>query len=191
MKRVQGYVVGYDTKAGELVWTVKVKDQSSLHRGKKFEVASLRPGTMLTKQGVDVTFRVREFALGQEKVLKAIDVSVGSKDPDEDETAIVTPSDSMSFALVEENGTIYAWYNECESREECAEWLKGQSEECHLIGFLRVNAPLLEKSEVFGFDEDARAAFNGLREMMAIDAVSNVIQAIVTEAFMIGTANKR
>ena len=40
------------------VWTVKVKDQQSQHNEQKFQVASLHPGTMLSKPGVDVTFRV-------------------------------------------------------------------------------------------------------------------------------------
>ncbi len=188
MKRVKGYVVGYDVKASELVWTVKVKDQDSVHNGKKFEVASLHPGTMITKQGVDATFRVQEFNIGrleQEKELKAVDVSLGSSDPKDEPTGVEESDESMSFALVVENGQTYAWYNECETRSECEEWLHEQSEECHLLDFVRVSTSYFSKNGAYGWEEEAEASFRGLREMMKIDVVRKVLEAIVAEIFML------
>ena len=188
MKRVKGYVVGYDNKRGELLWKVKVKDPGSFHDGKKFEVVSLHPGTMITKQSVDVTFRVREFNIGrieQEMVLKAVDVSLGLNEPNDEIVDVEKVTESMSFALVDEGGQIYAWYNECETHDECREWLREKSDECHLLDFVRISDSAFGQNGLYGWDESAEAAFIGLKKMTEIDGVRKALEAIVTETFML------
>ena len=76
-KRVSGFVVGHDEKGTDKVWKVRVKDQASVHDGKKFEVASEHPGTELSLPSTDVTFRIEPLQVEGEFVLKAVDVAVG------------------------------------------------------------------------------------------------------------------
>lgn len=75
MLRVKGYVVGYSEKDGSLIWTVKVKDESSSENGNKFPVYSLHPGTMLCKPGVDVTFEIKPVGAGLMRIMSAVDVA--------------------------------------------------------------------------------------------------------------------
>mgnify|MGYP001580269366 FL=1 len=184
MERVKGYVVGYDTKSGELLWTVRVKEEASVHYCTKFEVASLHPGTMLTKPGDDVTFRVREFSTGrleQEKVLKAVDVSLGLNDPSEEYGDEERSNSTISFAIVEEDGLSYAWYNECETREECQEWLADKNEGCQLLDFIQISIDAFSSSTIsLAFDDEATIAFPVLKQMMSMDGIRKVIEELVT-----------
>lgn len=183
--RTKGYVVGYDVKNGELVWTVKVKDVGNVHDGKKLLVHSLHPGTMLTKPAVDVSFDIQ--TVGKTEEIMAIDVSLGTEFPEDNATKVDNASKSMSFALVEENGKVYSRYNECQTQDECREWLKEQSDECRLVAFLRINADDFAGKGKYGDYEDARAFFEGLQTMMKeVDSVSHTLSALVTEAFILG-----
>ncbi len=184
MKRVKGYVVGYDVKVGELVWTVKVKDSDSVHNKKKFEVASLHPGTMITKRGVDVTFRVQEFRVGrieQEKELRAVGVSLGLNDPSDE--GVDEPVDWMSFALVQEEKQTYAWYNECKTWDACEEWLYEKSSGCHLIGFVHLSVADFGEHGQYGWDDEAAKAFELLQKVIAMDGAQRVFEALVEETF--------
>jgi len=193
--RAKGYVVGHDTKNGELVWTVKVKDEKHPDSGKKFPVASLHLGTMLTKPGVDVTFEIEDttpwdWRAKDTQGFVATDVSLGKNFP-EDHAVKENPDKSMSFALVEENGKIYSWYNECETEDECREWLEEQSDGCRLVAFLKINASAFGKDGTHGDYEDARAFFEGLQTMMKeVDSASHALSSIVTEAFLLGMKTK-
>lgn len=76
MQKVKGYVVGYDVKEGSIVWTVKVRDDSSPENGKKFPVASMGFGKMLSKPGVDVTFQLKPVGSSSVRVMSAVNVVV-------------------------------------------------------------------------------------------------------------------
>jgi len=188
--RAKGYVVAYDLKNGELVWTVKVKDVESSHNGRKLAVASLHPGTMLTKPAVDVTFDIQSVSrtvdVGEITDIMAVDVSLGAEAPDDAVRYETTPSSAISFALVEENESVYAMYTECESEGSVKRWLKERSDECHLLAFLELKPWLLRNSEVYGFTEDAEAIFNGLKAMMLSDSARHALETIVTETFELG-----
>lgn len=175
--RVKGYVVGYDTKNGELIWTVKVKDETSRRNGEKFVVETLHAGTMLCKPAVDVTFEISFLD-------KAVDVCLGLEEPKKKLTKDI--AESMCFAIVREQGQIYSWFNECRNEAECKKWLKEKSEECELVAFLRINADGFIGGS-HGDYPDAHAFFMALRGMMnEMDTVSHVLSAIVSEAFLLG-----
>ncbi|NQV87955.1 MAG: hypothetical protein HQ402_00160 [Parcubacteria group bacterium] len=189
--RVKGYVVGFDKSGDELLWTVKVKDPTSAHDNKKFPVASMHQGSLLTKPGVDVTFKVEPVQVGQEQVLKAVDVSLGFENLEEEiESDEASHQESIGFALVEEGDLVYVWPNECKSRDEAEEWLKGMSEECKLCAFFRVHPGLFETSPTIESVEDATHAFEALRSMARLNSFRDTLAVIVMEAFALGQKHK-
>ena len=190
MKRIKGFVVGYDVKRGKIVWTVKAKDPTSEHNGHKFEVASVYLGTMLSKPGVDVTFRVQDVESGQEKVLRAVDVNVGSKDPVENQITERIP-DALIFALtgemIDDRQVLNVWYSECETAEEAKETHLGfGAEEEIYIGLIKITPELvLEHGGVIQKDE-AVAGLATLRQMVNLNPIRDVLRAIIVEAFKLG-----
>lgn len=189
MKRIKGYVVGYDMKAGELLWTIKVKDPESIHNNKKFEVASLHPGTMITKQGVDVTFRVQEFRIGrleQEKGLKAVDVSLGSSEPSDAPDGGESIEFSMNLGFVREEGVTYAMCTGFETQSELEEWLCGSGSEGKVLSFLRVKQSDLSDPDGFNLGTDDVDAFGILCQMMTSDSFRRAFEGIATKIFKLG-----
>lgn len=190
MKRIQGFVVGYDKVANELLWTVKVRDQHSVHNGQKFLVASLHPGTMLTRPGTDVTFRVQSFGTEQEKVLRAVDVSLGKTGPEEKPIMERIP-DSLTLAVTDEMEAGFSvWHNECESAEEAQELFNDRGGEGSLVGLIQITPELVLKHGGAISDEEAVAGLATIRQMMHLDPIRDVICAVAMEAFELGRKSK-
>jgi len=186
MKRVKGYVVGYDKKAGEIVWDVKVKDGESLHNGQKFQVASLHPGTMLAKPGIDVTFRVESFGASQEKVLKAVDVSIGLKDPEAQpiKEKVVGP---MMFCITDTGDQYVVWPREETTVEEAQEnCIKDSDTGDKFVGLFGITPELVLKHGSMISDEEAAAGLATVRQMGRIAPIRDVLCAIAAEAFLLG-----
>jgi hypothetical protein len=119
--RVKGFVVGYDVKTGELVWTVKVKDLQSPHNGHKFEVVSCHPGTMLSRPAVDVTFVIAVCQVGGQPVLKAADVAIGVDPPKDRNTKSEVHNENdetINVAVTVMDGKYLVWTTGHESVEE-------------------------------------------------------------------------
>ncbi|MFC1644618.1 hypothetical protein ACFL08_01170 [Patescibacteria group bacterium] len=188
MKRIQGFVVGYDKVANELLWTVKVKDQDSQHNGQKFLVASLHPGTMLTRPGVDVTFRVRSFGTEQEQVLRAIDVSIGKTFPDR-KTIVERIPDALALAFVDGKVTTVV-HTECESVSEAQQWIVELGGEEVVVGLVRITPELIIQHGGAFADEDAVAGLATLRQMMYLDPIRDTVCAVAAEAFELGRASR-
>lgn len=186
MKRVKGYVVAYDNKSGELVWTVKVKDPNSLHNAQKFSVASLHPGTMLTKPGIDVTFRVQDFGSEQEKVLKAVDVSAGLKDPDSQpiKEKVAGP---LMLAITESEGKYLTWLREETTAEEAKEGCVADGDVGDaFVGLIEITPELVLAHGGMISDEEAAAGLATVRQMARINPIRDVLCAIAAEAFLLG-----
>lgn len=190
MKRIQGFVVGYDKVAGELLWTVKVKDENSQHNGQKFLVASLHPRTMLTRPGADVTFRVQPFGTEQEKVLRAVDVSVGKTFPEEKPIVERIP-DALAIAVTDEEGCGFtAWHNECDSIKEVQELFDNRGGEGTLVGLIRITPELVLHYGGAISDEEAVAGLATLRQMMHLEPIRDIVCAVAMEAFKIGRESR-
>ena len=185
MKRIQGFVVGYDKVANELLWTVKVKDQNSVHNGQKFLVASLHSGTMLTRPGIDVTFRVQSFGTEQERVLRAVDVSIGITDPEEKPIVERVP-ESLMLAITEGETGFTAWHSECSSLEEARPLYCDQGGEKSVVGLMEITPELILKHGGAISDEEAVAGLAMIRQMMYLDPMRDVVCAIAMEAFELG-----
>lgn len=185
MKRVKGYVVAYDTKSGKLVWVVKVKDPSSLHNDQKFEVASLHPGTMLEKPGIDVTFRVEDFGSQREKVLKAVDVSIGKESP-EASPLMERTSTPLNYAFTVEEGKLVVWQSECSSDDEAQETYLGTHQQDAVLGLIKITPELVLKYGGMISDDEAVAGLAAVREMAGLDGIRDVLCAIAAEAFELG-----
>lgn len=184
MKRVRGFVVGYDKKANELLWTVKVNDPNSQHDGQEFLVASLHYGTMLTRSGVDVTFRVRPFKVEQEQVLRAVDVSLGKTFPKETKFVEQTPG-ALAFSFVE-GPPNSAMYTECGSRDEAQEWVWRMGGEEFIMDFIRITPELIIKHGGSFADEEAVAGLAALRQMMNLSPIRDAVIAVAAEAYKCG-----
>ena len=190
MKRIKGFVVGYDKVGGELVWTVKAKDPSSQHDSQKFQVVSLHPGTMITRPGIDVTFRVQSFGIEQEKVLKAVDVSIGSKNPEEKPIMEKIP-DSLTLVVTEEEGTGFVvWHSECESVEDAHQLYCVENGQQSVAGLIQITPELVLKHGGAISDDEVVAGLAVLRQMMYMDPVRDVVCAIAAEAFELGRMSK-
>lgn len=181
--RAKGYVVGCDRVGGEYQWTVKVKDSTSHHNGLKFVVASLHPGTMLTKPAVDVTFDIQPF--GEVGDIFAVDVSLGIDFP-ADAAHFDKSSSAIGFALVEENGVVHAMYTKCESEAGVIRWLKEISDELNFLAFVELQPWTLRLSGTYGFNDDEEAFFTGLKAMMESDVTRRVMETIISETFIAG-----
>ena len=135
--RVEGYVVGHDIVGGELWWTVKVKDPTSANQSKKFLVHSLYPGTMLTKPSVDVSFVVAPIQVGQEQVMKAVDVAIGEVVSPVEHAAISPESEEAMFVIATEiDGQVSVWFTGMESAEEVRKEVRKNGED--LVAFMRI-----------------------------------------------------
>jgi len=189
MKRIKGFVVGYDKVANELLWTVKVKDPNSAHNGQKFLVASLHPGTMVTRPGIDVTFRVQPFGTEQEKVLRAVDVSIGNTDPEEKPILERVPN-SLALAMTEEEAGLSVWHNECVSSEEAQQLFRERGGEGSFVGLIQITPELILKHGGAISNEEAVAGLATMRQMMYLDSIRDVVCAIAAEAFELGRASK-
>lgn len=187
MKRIRGFVVGYDKVASEFLWTVKVKDQGSQHNGQKFLVASLHPGTMLTRPGVDVTFRVQPFGIEQEKVLRAVDVSIGKIFPEEKKIVERIP-EALVFAFAE-GSPVAVMHTECESVDEAQDWIAEMGGKEVIVGLVRITPELVIQHGGAFANEEAVAGLATLRQMMYLDPIRDVVCAIATESFELGRAS--
>jgi hypothetical protein len=185
MKRVKGYVVAYDTKSGKLVWVVKVKDPSSQHNDQKFEVASLHSGTMLEKPGIDVTFRVEDFGSQREKVLKAVDVSIGKESP-EASPLMGRTSTPLNYVFTMEEGKLVVWQSECSSDDEAQETYLGEHQQDAVLGLIKITPELVLKYGGMISDDEAVAGLAAVREMAGLDGIRDVLCAIAAEAFELG-----
>jgi len=186
LQRVKGYVVAYDNKSGKLVWVVKVKDPTSLHNEQKFEVASLHPGTMLEKPGVDVTFRVQNFGSGQEKVLRATDVSIGNTDPEAEQILERVPEALTLAVTADEDGRLLVWHSECTSMENAEKLYLDQGEQKSVVGLIKITPELVVKHGGAISDEEAVAGLATVRQMAYLDPIRDVLCAIAAEAFELG-----
>lgn len=184
-KRIKGYVVGYDIKSGEVLWTVKVKDPESTHNDQKFQVASLHPGTMVTRPGSDVTFRVQAFGSEQEKVLRAVDVSIGNTDP-EARPIVERVPESLTFVVTEEEGKLLVWHSECESAEEAHQLYCVENGQDAVVGLVKITPELVLKHGGAIGDEEAVAGLATVRQMAYLDPIRDVLCAIAAEAFRLG-----
>ncbi len=187
MKRIKGFVVGYDKVANELLWTVRVNDPNSKHHSQKFLVASLHSGAMLTRPGVDVTFRVQSFGTEQEQVLRAVDVSIGEKFPEEKKIVEKVPEAlALAFAQGEPIAVIHT---ECDSVGEAQDWIAGMGGEEVIVGLVRITPELIVKHGGAFSDEEAVAGLVTLRQMMNLDPIRDTVIAIAAEAFQLGQAS--
>lgn len=185
MKRVKGYVVGYDKRGGEIVWDVKVKDDESIHHGQKFQVASLHPGVMLSKPGIDVTFRVQDFGSGQEKVLKAVDVSVGLKDPQAEQIKEKIPNPMMFAITGSPENDFLVWLREETTEAEAIENSAKDSDD-EVVGVFRITPELVLKHGGAISDDEAAAGLAAVRQLVGMDPIRDVLCAIAAEAFLLG-----
>jgi len=188
MKRVQGFVVGYDKVANELLWTVKVRDQSSAHNDQKFLVASLHPGTMITRPGTDVTFRVQPFGTEQEQVLRAVDVSLGRIFPEEKQIMEQVP-EALILAFAE-GSPVAVIHTECKSVGEVQQWIGRAGGEEVIVDLIQITPELVIKHGGAFADEEAVAGLATLRQMMYLDPIRDVICAIAAEAYELGRKSK-
>lgn len=190
MKRIKGFVVGYDKKATDLLWTVRVRDPKSVHNGQKFLVASLHPGTMITRQGVDVTFRVQPFGTEQEQVLRAVDVSLGPVAPEEKPIVERIP-EALALAVSNEEGIGFTvWHNECVSVEEAQSLFEESGAEGLVVGLIQITPEHVLKHGGVISDEEAVAGLATIQQMINLDPIRDVICAIAAEAFELGQASK-
>ena len=185
MKRIKGFVVGYDKIAGEVLWTVKVKDQNSAHNNQKFTVASLHPGTMLTRPGIDVTFRVQTFGSEQEKVLRAVDVSIGSVAPEEKQIVEKVPQ-SLTLVVTEGEIGFTVWHSECSSSDEARQLYCNENGEKSVVGLIEITPELVLKHGGAISDEEAVAGLATIRQLTYLDPLRDVVIAIAMEAFELG-----
>lgn len=75
-QRHRGFVAGSQVQDGRVLWTVRVKDNTSPHNGKRFTVASVHEGQMLAR-GLNVDFVVGSVDdLSGHRVPRAVDVRV-------------------------------------------------------------------------------------------------------------------
>ncbi|MBP6858689.1 MAG: hypothetical protein KBC33_02575 [Candidatus Pacebacteria bacterium] len=185
IQRIKGYVVAYDNKSGKLVWVVKVKDPSSTHNDQKFEVASLHPGTMLEKPGIDVTFRVEDFGSQREKVLKAVDVSIGKENPEAKPIKERTFK-SLNFAFTREGDQLMVWKSECSSQDEAQEMYRDEHQQDAVLGLIKITPQAVLAHGGAISDEEAVAGLVAVRAMAELDGIRDVLCAIAAEAFQVG-----
>lgn len=184
--RAKGYVVGHDTKNGELVWTVKVKDLESLQNGRKLAVASLYPGTMLTKPGVDITFDIQP--VGETGDIKAVDVQLVEKvvvtvqqDPSTE-----VPS-SINFVVMQDGTRVWSVYTEHDNLKDAMSdpWMASMRN--NVLTFVKLNPESFKVNDVGNFGAEEESFFSGLKaEMAKSSACHNTLGVIVTVAFMFG-----
>jgi hypothetical protein len=168
--RVKGCVVGYDLKGGELVWSVKVKDSSSIHDGQKFAVHSLSNGFMISRPSVEVNFMVEPIQVGQEKILRATEVAFGAVLPAEREAENGQKNEvTLNIIICTFKGKFHVFFTNMESEEEVLtsnefEW----NEENKFIAFVKI--PSTAGSDNFSVlpEEDFEAG------LLAISALSYV-----------------
>lgn len=170
--RVKGYVVGYDVGNGELLWTVKVKDPKSIHNGKKFVVHSCQVGTLLSRPSVDVSFRVDPVQVGQEHILKAVDVAfAGCKAPDTVPRLYAEGKETLHIAVVRNDGVLDAYFVGYENADEARETFEPEGEE--LIAFFPVS------SETEELDEDQRAGFRVVAALSYVDGTRDALEFLL------------
>jgi len=186
-KRVSGFVVGHDTKEKGKVWKVRVKDQTSVHDGKKFEVASTHPGTELSQPSTDVTFRIEPLQVEGEFVLKAVDVADGpltesSRRPAGD-TSEGTYTLNVCASEVVSTGEVSVFTTGLENEEQARSDLDSTIE--RVVAFKAINlTPPDLPAEVH----------NGLEiieRLSCIDAPRDGLDYLLSEVFKLGQANPK
>lgn len=183
--RVKGYVVGYDEVGGELLWKVRVKDSGSVHNSTKFMVHSLHPGTMLSKPSVDVTFMVAPVQVGEEQVMKAVDVAIGEV-PSTIVHANTEPASndaSMNFVATELNGEVSLWYTGLESAKEVQADVKHSEERFITFFQIPLHAPSDAHSQYADEFENSMAILHGL---LCNDAIREAFEDLLTQVFVHG-----
>ena len=183
--RVEGYVVGYDEVGGELLWTVKVNYSHSVHDGKKFKVHSLHPGTMLTKPSVDVSFRVEPVQVGQEQVLKAIDVAIGEIVSTVAPTTMESNNDDViSFYASEMGGDVGVVVTGLGSANEVRSDLEGSDDE-HFVAYFEVPCTR-PKLPAYTFPGELESSMDIVLALLGIDSTKDVLEYILTQVFVHG-----
>ena len=181
--RVKGFVVGYDiSNEFEVSWTVRVKDKTSANDGKRFKVHSLHPGTMLTKKGADVTFVVAPIQVGDEQVMKAVDVAIGEVTS---QVAHAKPrpenEDATFIVATEMNGQVSVWFTGMESAEEVQREVEKNEE--RLVAFMRIphQQPLDAEQNVFF--ENSMQILHGLS---CNEELRGTFEFLLTQVFVHG-----
>ncbi len=170
--RVCGYVVGYSVTNGEVLWTVKVKEEKSIHHGKKFLVHSCRVGTMLSRPAVDVTFRVAPIQVGEECLLKAVDVALASQPLKEDMARSVKPSqDTINLVVMADNDGLTAYFVGYENAEQARQGFADEGEE--LVTFLQIP---LDDAEL---DDDLRGGLDAIASLSCMDGTRDAMEHIL------------
>lgn len=95
--RTKGFVVGYDKKGSEIVWTVRVKDDACRYNGEKFDVMTVRGGTLLSKSGVDVTFELL-YKDNRRREIGAFNVEITLVIPETDRLQLESETINLSLA---------------------------------------------------------------------------------------------
>ncbi|OIO48271.1 MAG: hypothetical protein AUJ34_03425 [Parcubacteria group bacterium CG1_02_41_12] len=176
--RVKGYVVGYDIVGRKLVWSVKVKDQNSVHNNKKFTVTSCGQGTLLCEPAVDVTFRIESCQDGRETILMAADVrfledvQAGQiqKQPPE-------PGATMNIVVTEIAGDKYVWLTGHQTREDIA---KDLDEPETLVAFLAFDI------EDYEPDDDMSALFEAIKAITYTTSGAEALEKILEAVYNMG-----
>lgn len=187
---VKGYVVGYDKvergTAGqvEVLWTVKVKDQKSAHNGQKFEVHST-VGPTLTKPSVDVSFRVEPIQVGQEQVLKAVDVRLSTTtqvEPKRESNLPRKDSETFNLAVVEtSSGERYVIVTGFQTRAEAEDWFESESGgEERVVDFLQFDIYEVQNEDD---SEEIPGAFEVIKALSVVENSRQAIEKLLTALY--------
>ena len=171
--RVRGYVVGYSVSAGELIWTVKVKDPKSVHDGKKFTVQSCQVGTMLSRPSVDVSFRVEPVQVGEEFVLRAVEVAFTGQSAISAIKRIPANGDEVYLAVLRYDRGVYAAFVGYDNEKELREAFEADGEQ--VIAFLPI--PVDEK----GLDVEVQAGLNAVAALTYVESTRDALEHILTK----------
>ena len=169
--RVKGFVVGYDEKAGEILWTVRVKDSQSIHHGKKFQVESLRDGAMLTKPGVDVTFCIKSVQVGSEEVLKAVDVSLGHVMPSDENVEATEETPRLKVLVTVMDGQYHVAFAHFRGLAEARQAYQGTDEQV---------------VELYDFTPENLEGLALLEAITVTDGVCDTLEELLVAVFQLG-----
>lgn len=181
--RVKGHVVGYDEVGGELLWKVKVRDASSIHNDKKFLVHSLHPGTMLSRPSVDVSFRVEPVQVGQEQILKAVDVAIGQVSSVATNADVSRDEDAIFIFASELDGEVAVCVTGLSSLEELKSIVENGGEQ--VISFIRVPYKLPESVEGL-LDDSFQNSMGILHGLLCSDDIQPAFEHLLTQVFIEG-----
>jgi len=187
-KRVTGFVVGSDPKGTDKVWKVRVKDQASVHDGKKFEVAFLHPGNEPFGPSTDVTFRIEPLQVEGEFVLKATDVATGpvqeSGRQPEREVAAGMDTLSVCAAVTISTGEVYVFTTGYEDIEEARRYI-----DCD--GFDQVVAFKAIDLAPPHLEDGVHTGLEIVERLSVIDGPRDALDYLLSEVFKLGQASSK